>query len=686
MNDTVPICFSQVKNKCDVAFIVALPEEEEAMDIFLDQDDEVVHNELDLIIRSRQIDGGCGRPLKCLFLLLNEQGPEYAGITTAVFLQHFRPSLIVVIGISGKISADVSLGSVVIADRCDNSLYRAKKINNTVLPGGREWPLDVLSRPLSEKLRRNPANLTYAGLSEEVFTGLRKAGYLSGDKPSVIFGAICSSTYLVDDPEFGAWIKHSRNRNLLALDMESAAIIQAAHHAGVRNGRILVIRGISDPADGRKKDIDGIEAGVLRRIAMRNASHVSSHIISHLLTFYNDEFSFRDKTQNDGTLNSAFSDTIQFLEKISDDLRILPETDACKKASDILLHKSASFRSHLNDLAQSAYQIDIRREPDANATIISLIPTAARDYLVATWVMKCLSDKNPSPATLADVLSNVYPHRVNRFCKVMLNRHDEKRIVDVLIATYEKTNQAGHFKKGRSSRDRAKAHICYLLGRVESTQQRRRAIDALLRWRDQLAKKVNFGQRANIGGKLGDLFSSLTHGEHRLLLRTISISLIMLEHQGEAENYVRACLRNSEFDSLNRGFHLEYYGDIDYDPAESMNNEDHLAACEKTFSRLYSKIIDSLEFGNNYPLRDIEVQTILSISQHRLAKSCLSTEHREALSILLEKYQYYRLTQIGILQSYCRMVREHLADDGFKRFKAPRHDEWNSAEGGFLIG
>jgi len=163
------------------------------------------------------------------------------------------------------------------------------------------------------------------------------------------------------------------------------------------------------------------------------------------------------------------------------------------------------------------------------------------------------------------------------------------------------------------------------------------------------------------------MFSTVDSPEERLLLRTICISLILLEQPGESEIYVHACLRNKEFDSLNRGFHLEYYGDIDYDPRESMNNADNYGPCTKTFAILFDKLSVSYMEDRPYALRAVDLQTLLSLVQHRFALGALSEEHRESLLALLKKYRDSYLTSITLQQSYCTMMREHLAISAFKR-------------------
>ena len=280
--------------ECDVAFIVALPEEVDNLDILVPAGRKRVPNEHCLEIQSCKLDTATGNKLSCLVLLLNDMGPTKAAINTTNFLNFTTPTLLVVLGLSGRISLDCKLGSVVVASSCDDPFYRAKMTHSKVIPGGRERFLDVLSSPIAAWLNMSKPHLSYYNLSEKDKLLLKKQGYIDTAPPSVICGPICTTSFLIDDPEFPKWLKDCRNRNILAADMESAAIVEAAHSKGILDGRVLVIRGISDPADGMKKETDNIEKGILRQIAMRNASHVASHIISNALQFSNGQVMFRN--------------------------------------------------------------------------------------------------------------------------------------------------------------------------------------------------------------------------------------------------------------------------------------------------------------------------------------------------------------------------------------------------------
>lgn len=678
--------------ECDAAFVVALREEVRAADIFHNESTESVANDLDLEVHRRRMADPAGTSLEILTLLIDDQGPEHAAIATTKFLQRVQTKLLVLIGISGRISDDCRLGDVVLADRCDNSYYRAKKKDQRVLPGGKEWPLDALSRRLYAALDTARPYYSYAGLDDHHAANLRAARFIR-ESPITVYGPICATPFLVDDPEFSEWLKTSRNRNILATDMESAAVVQAAHENGVRNGRVLVVRGVSDPADGNKAALDAVGAGVMRRIAIRNAAQLASHCVSRLLSFAGPSVTLSD-TGSDGegtdVRSNAYSLSIDLARKVAAMVdEGTPEREVCTWVNGERA-KNVTTGRQIADLASGAYVQEIDRQAHQTSSVLSILPPTSVDFLVASYIMDCLVAPDVTARTI-EVLSNVYPQRINRFCKAFLAiLPDEKRLVDTLIKSYQgRSSKPG--KSESQTRERAKAHICYLLGRLRTPQQRRRAADSLLRWRSSIAgyPKSDTSQVPNVF-RLERAFGALGSSERRLLLRTICISLILLEQPGEAEAYVRACLRSKEFDSLNRGFHLEYYGDIDYDPRESMNNTDPVfIQGVRTFEVLLAKLDDSYRNNRSYPLRDVELQTLLSLCQHRHARQALEETQRQKISALLTAFTDERLTGIRLLQAYCSMLRDHFSVQRFRRvdllrklyeLKKMRRSGWNDCD------
>lgn len=657
--------------ECDISFVFALREEMDSADILSTSPDREPVKMDNLEVYKHSITDKRGNRLRCSTLVFDDQGPEIAAIKCTKYFQYVHPKLLVLLGISGRMDSDVRLGDVVLATSCDNSIYRAKLQQGTVKPGGREYLTDVLARSLIPELNSTPPFYSLDGLESGHLQQLLEAS-LVGDPPSTHHGAISTSPFLVDDPNYQKWLESCRNRNILATDMESSSVVQAAHECGIRNGRVLVIRGVSDPADGEKKKIDGICKGVIRKIALRNAEQLAVHSIRNFIEFHGPEPIVSSGVVGTDDYSAAFrayEEAIALLEKISSqvhkDEKFIPNLI---KMSNEASASNTMLRRQMRNLSSKCYEMVIERKTDPINSLLNELGPSSRDYLIANHIISSLTTGIVNQSTFG-VLSNVYPHNVNRFVKSMLALIiDEKAFVDTLEGAYT-GKRTGSKRKRNTLNVAAKAYVCYLIGRLCTAQQRQRGILLLCDWR---AKLLGISQRGVTSRKLkfdlADSFSRRQSTQERLLLRSISISLLLLECPGENERYIRACIRNREFDSFNRGFHLEYYGDIDYDPRELMNNADIIQIpIDKTFRILTTKLNDSLSASAPYPTRDVDLQTLLSLCQQRHSAGALQDEYREQILRILNEYSSSSLTKFRLLQEYCGMLKEHLSQASFSR-------------------
>lgn len=643
--------------RVDVLIIIALKEELNSSDFFSDLSWTDIDNNKELSLSTAELGVDEEKIVTIAKLLMNDQGPESASILTTQCLHIIHPNLLVSVGISGRISSDLKIGDVVLASLSDNTLYRAKMKDGRPDLGGREWSVDALSKPLFQELEKSPPFYSFDPLTEKEKEELY-ATELIGIDPETIYGPIASSTLVVDDEDWVSWIKKCRNRHVLAVDMESSSIIQAAHMNGIRDGRVLVVRGISDPADGQKKKIDLIGKGKLRKIAMNNATQLIRHTISKIISFNDGEI--RIKKREFSKENSAFHKALKSLEYFDDEYSDELENEY----NDVLIkiNDDPATARQIKELSNSSYQFKIRKNQDRNFDSIRNLNSKSLNFLIAYKVMDSIKG-NADEIERLNILSNVYPYQINQFCKYILNENNSEKIyIDSLVKAYEEKVTLN--RKNKQLKERARSHISYLLGRVSLPQLKIKAIEELVCWRNKLENKKT---KNNNSQDLLVAFSNSVSSERRLLIRTISISLIILEYEGEAERYVKSCLKDNGFDSLNRGFHLEYYGDIDYDPSELMQSSDPIKIpIKKTYTKLLKNLTDSYAKNKHYPLRDIELQTLLSLVQKRLENGVLDDFTRESTLNLLDSYTDSHLTEIKSLQQYLNMVREHLRDGNFR--------------------
>ena len=174
---------------------------------------------------------------------MNDQGPETAAKATTNALNHYLPKVLVSIGISGRLSDEVGLADVVIADSTDNPFYRAKVKNGKVNFGGETISLKRLTELAWKTLENRKPLLSFGSeLNSINKTKLLDVG-LTKVQPTFMRGPICTTPAVIDDEDFQGFIKENRNRLYLACDMESHAVVNAAADFNLGDENILVIRG-----------------------------------------------------------------------------------------------------------------------------------------------------------------------------------------------------------------------------------------------------------------------------------------------------------------------------------------------------------------------------------------------------------------------------------------------------------
>lgn len=276
---------SETKSRADIGIVIALEEEfrELAPQInfraYYNQD---IRQYYYLFERGSVSPGQ--KPYHGVATFIGAMGPTDAGIVGDRLISQFNPKTIISIGIAGSTDKDVLVGNVVVADQTDEYLASSKAIETS---DKQDWDFQFSGNPF----KSDPAyvahamNLKYAhkGKMQEwerncIQNLLEKIGSVAienltrerliGDFPEIQTGHIASGPTVGAAKQFVQWLKEKHDRKLLALEMESAGVLNAAHKRAVSS---LIIRGISDYSDERKNKLDGIGQGVLRRYAMNNA-------------------------------------------------------------------------------------------------------------------------------------------------------------------------------------------------------------------------------------------------------------------------------------------------------------------------------------------------------------------------------------------------------------------------------
>lgn len=252
------------------------------------------------------------------------------------------------------------------------------------------------------------------------------------------------------------------------------------------------------------------------------------------------------------------------------------------EASDV------AFEFYIKKKREGQYHRDVLRLINSHWTI--------RDFLLAFQIvsrLKAIGDNNAKGLKNRDSFNFVYTDGINNFCKEIMNNdpRSQRLVYEAIKKTYKSVSLT------------AKTHFCYLLGRFVAEDIKSAARTFLL---EQLDKVNNSRQDGP---------------ENQVLLyhRTIYISLIYLGHQPSNDEYLHRLFTDKKWDSINRGFHREYYGDIPYDPDfKSLTYEDAVEDdFSKTCTKLHTKLADATERGDYYNLFEVELHTLCSLAQHR---------------------------------------------------------------------
>lgn len=276
-----------------------------------------------------------------------------------------------------------------------------------------------------------------------------------------------------------------------------------------------------------------------------------------------------------------------------------------------------------------------------------------RDFLVAYHATELLRlSAGADNQTVFAELDYVFPQRISLFCRDIV-RAGSMAAQRTLVAGAVKILEGGH--------ERALPLVGYLVGRVDNFEAKQAALGFLRTC------------EATIGKWLGSTPADQDQRRKHLLLaaRTVYISLITLGDRAASAELIERMLRDPEWDELNRGFHLEYYGDIPYVPRHQMSHKDSLDTFDRTYAGLSERLKEH-RLDPDYPALDIELYTLLSLAQHRHAEAKLPDHLRAELLQLMKQFLERSETKSVLLTVYLRMMQTHL--------RQPSYDVGDAAE------
>lgn len=240
---------------------------------------------------------GNGLEAECLVVLIGAMGTEIAATFSERLLTAFRPDVMVNIGIAGSLDDEIKLGDVIVATEVDLYLQNGKAASSSdelgfeIIPAGEPFKPDAAlwQELMHFQLKshngfgnwRERSREDWLASTDETERKNLEAKHMIADETNIFEAIVASGPLLGASPEFAKWLKAKFNRNYKGLEMEAGGVALASHFNRVR-ARTLILRGISDFADERKKELDNIGKGSIRGVAVRNATRLLLEFLEKL--------------------------------------------------------------------------------------------------------------------------------------------------------------------------------------------------------------------------------------------------------------------------------------------------------------------------------------------------------------------------------------------------------------------
>jgi nucleoside phosphorylase len=227
-----------------------------------------------------------GHKINLNVVVLGGKGPVFGAVEATHLALASRPSIFAVIGIAGALSNSVRLCDTVVATYIDNYIENSKAVQSndgvaTLMLAGESFRSDPLLLDRARNLRYTASARVESIQSKkhelltqafsQVSTTLTSEQLV--DEHICHIGPIASGPIVGSAPAFTHWLLQ-RNREYVAIEMESGGVAASNYvTSGLSGTRLLVVRGISDFADERKKTLDKVGNGVFRKVATTVALH-----------------------------------------------------------------------------------------------------------------------------------------------------------------------------------------------------------------------------------------------------------------------------------------------------------------------------------------------------------------------------------------------------------------------------
>jgi 8-oxo-dGTP diphosphatase len=175
--------------------------------------------------------GGCR-----VALGLVGKGNHPAAVLAERAITEFSPAAVLFVGVAGALWPGIELGDLVVASQV-YAYHGGTSEDDGMKARPKAWEISHQAGQIAQHL-------------------IRSGEWTSGSRPKVHFGPIAAGEVVQDSriSDQARWVRQHYN-DALAIEMEAAGVAQAGH---LNNALpVVVVRGISDRADGHKTTADG---------------------------------------------------------------------------------------------------------------------------------------------------------------------------------------------------------------------------------------------------------------------------------------------------------------------------------------------------------------------------------------------------------------------------------------------
>lgn len=235
-----------------------------------------------------------GSRVRGIAVILFGVGLASSAVAATRLLSSYDIRVLALVGVAGALSPKLRLGDVVIASSVDEYLHGAKARPDAT-GHGVEFELGGVAWQATPEIVSFANNFRYLVDPGTGFSSWRERAKsrwhpglaaaipeLADDYPDYLVGAVATGEIVSAAESFARWLRRT-NPFRAAIEMEAGGAARAIYQD--HRAHLIVVRGISDFADERKRDMDATttpnaDPGAWRRYAMCNAVDLFAALVA----------------------------------------------------------------------------------------------------------------------------------------------------------------------------------------------------------------------------------------------------------------------------------------------------------------------------------------------------------------------------------------------------------------------